>query len=233
MALLERPHPTLSPEALLRQAGRTGPTERFRPLAEAMVALARTLAVPRMVWTEAAVLPPGVSSEGPALRAEGRRSVRLPREALPLLAPATRVLAAVGTLGPLLPERTEDLGTRGLVLESFLLDACGTLILEELAGDLGLLAARRAREIPGGGCSPLLYPGSAPGLPLSLQADLVHLSGASDLGVRVTSRHLLVPRMSVSLLVGLGSYPHREPPSSCSVCSRTSCPYRTGDGEAP
>ena len=68
---------------------------------------------------------------------------------------ATRVLAAVGTLGPLLPERTEDLGTRGLVLESFLLDACGTLLLEELAGDLGLLAARRGSGVgsPSGSAS--------------------------------------------------------------------------------
>jgi hypothetical protein len=119
------------------------------------------------------------------------------------------------------------------------LDAAGILILEKFSGRIRRIAAEEARAL-GIGCSSPLYPGSAPGWDLSGQDDLVRLTGADAADpaaegktpprgrlVRVSDRHLLIPRLSVSFLIGLGDYPHAEPPSSCSACGRENCPYRS------
>ncbi len=257
MPILELFRTGLSEETLFRQAGRAGTAERLRPRIREALEEARGLIRLRAAWVLAEREPlrpgplrgtagaPGASTPGaagtPAVESPGEaspglclrdpdsgRRARLPgAEAARLLGPASRVLAAVATLGDRLGARIAEREAREDLLGAFFLDACGALALETLSRDLCRLAAERAADLPGRGCSPLLHPGSVPGLDLSLQGPLVHLVGADLLGVTVDARCLMVPRHSLSLLIGLGDYPHREPPASCVACSRADCPYRS------
>ncbi len=114
------------------------------------------------------------------------------------------LVLAVGTIGPVLEERTAELAQRGEVGRSCILDAVGSAAAEAVADRLnGLICALaaatdlvpRRRASPGYG-----------GFKLADQAAIFAALQPAEIGVTLTDRLMMVPRKSVSFVVPLASY---------------------------
>jgi len=141
-----------------------------------------------------------------------------------LLAPATRLLAAVYTLGPALEAQVEQLNRSGDMLAAYWLDTAGVMALGRVGQAVRCLAEERATA-QRWGVSAALSPGSLVGWPLQGQRELCALLPLAEIGVRLNSRCVLEPHKSVSLVIGLGpGYDTGHVGSVCHLCAlRDSC----------
>jgi len=141
-----------------------------------------------------------------------------------LLAPATRLLAAVYTLGPALEAQVEQLNRAGDMLAAYWLDTVGVMALGRVGQAVRCLAEEQAAA-QGWGVSAALSPGSLVGWPLQGQRELCALLPLDEIGVRLNSHCVLEPHKSVSVVIGLGpSYDAGHVGSVCHLCAlRDSC----------
>ena len=67
-------------------------------------------------------------------------------------------------------------------------------------------------------------------LPLSLQPQMLQLLDAQKhLGLTVTPEHILIPRKSVTALIGLSAHPLKKGARGCATCRmRETCAFRKG-----
>jgi hypothetical protein len=136
-----------------------------------------------------------------------------------LLAPARRLLVAVGTLGPALERRVEELQAGGEVLAAYLLDSAGVVALGAVGEALRCLAEETAAE-QGWGVGAAVSPGSLVGWPLQGQRALCGLLPLDQIGVRLTKHCVLEPHKSFSVAIGLGpGYEGRHVGSVCKYCA--------------
>ena len=98
-----------------------------------------------------------------------------------------------------------------------------------LKAQMEALAAEKGWRV-----SPVLTPGSLAGWPVGDQAALCSLAGAAEIGVRAAPSGLLLPKYSLSLLVGLGpDYDSARIASGRQYCVlNKSCQYRATDNPA-
>jgi hypothetical protein len=123
-------------------------------------------------------------------------------ELISLLAPAREVIVAFCTIGPRLEEKVQSFFTRRETLQGFLLDGIGSAAVD----NLGRLACERfADEVLARGLqtSSPLSPGMG-AIPLQEQRQLFNLAPARQNGLTLTSADMLVPRKSVSMIIGIG-----------------------------
>jgi hypothetical protein len=139
---------------------------------------------------------------------------------------ASHLAIGVCTLGSPL----EDAVSRGFAsgdrLRAIMLDDIGTLLLYRLSDQLEHLMQVEARS-QGLEASGVLNPGEA-GFDLSEQATVVELAGGADIGVALTSTGMLLPRKSLSMVLGFGlQMPKWDPGERCARCgARDRCPHR-------
>jgi hypothetical protein len=140
------------------------------------------------------------------------------------LAGATEVVLAVCTIGPALEDRVNALFSAGDPLRALALDGAGIAALGELSRALRkrIRAEASARGVRTGMRA---SPGQE-GWSLGQQRVLFDLVPAEKIGVRLTDSCLMMPRKSVSFVVGLGPE-IRADGTTCDFCSkRMRCRWR-------
>jgi hypothetical protein len=146
---------------------------------------------------------------------------------LPTIFPEAKELAVlVCTIGPKLEKQVTDYSKSGETLRGMILDGIGSTAVDMLIPEACRLIASEALSHGQQASSPV-SPGW-PGLPLAEQWNLFELVNTQEIGVSLTSSGIMVPRKSVSMVIGIG--PQMATWTQAEVCARCSlrktCPYR-------
>ena len=147
--------------------------------------------------------------------------------ALPSVLSKARELAVmVCTIGSRLEEKVTDYFDRNEPLRGLLLDSIGSAAVGSLAQESCELIRREA-SLRGYQASSPLSPGGR-NFPLSEQWQLFKLVPAEEIGVRLTSTVLMVPRKSVSMVIGIGTQMTTwTKAEACARCNLSkTCRYR-------
>jgi hypothetical protein len=162
---------------------------------------------------------------GSQISLEGDKAIQSPL--LPAIFPEAKELAAVVvTIGPRLEKKVADYTKSGQALRGMILDGIGSTAVDMLVPEaLKIIAdevSSRGYEV-----SSPVNPGM-PGFPLTEQWNLLGLVSADEIGVSLTHSGILVPRKSVSLVIGIGPKMTRWTQAEvCARCSlRESCHYK-------
>jgi hypothetical protein len=146
---------------------------------------------------------------------------------LPAFFPEAKELAVIiCTIGPKLEKQASDYTSSGQALRGMLLDGIGSAAVDRLIPEVlkpvAAESASRGYEI-----SSPVNPGM-PGFPMTEQRNLLELAEARKIGVNLTPSGILVPRKSVSMVIGIGPRMTRWTQAEvCARCSlRESCPYQ-------
>jgi hypothetical protein len=141
--------------------------------------------------------------------------------------PGAKELAiVVCTIGPKLEKQVTDYSKSGETLRSTLLDGIGSAAVDMLIPEVCRRIATEASSRGHQASSPV-SPGW-PGLPLTEQWNLFELVNTKEIRVSLTASGIMVPRKSVSMVIGIG--PRMATWTQADVCARCSlrktCPYR-------
>jgi hypothetical protein len=143
-----------------------------------------------------------------------------------LLPEAKEVAIVVGTIGSGLEKQVTDYSNMGEPLRGVLLDGIGSAAVDSLAQEACNLVADEASSRGYRVGSPI-NPGM-PGLPIVKQRQLLEMVPSREIGVSLTSSGMMVPRKSVSMVIGVGPQMHTW--TRAEVCARCSlkqtCPHR-------
>ncbi|MBW1797410.1 MAG: hypothetical protein JRJ21_03165 [Deltaproteobacteria bacterium] len=141
---------------------------------------------------------------------------------------ASELAAIVCTIGPQLEGKVTDYFAHDEPLHGVLLDGIGSAAVDILAQEacrmIGVVAGSRGNE-----SSSPLSPGM-PGLPLSEQRALCRIAQAEKIGVHLSNSAMMIPRKSISMLVGIGpKMPTWTKAQVCSECVlKKTCRYKIG-----
>ncbi len=111
------------------------------------------------------------------------------------------VVLLATTIGLELEKKVEELENKGLYTQALVLDAVGSTISDQ-AMDFIHSHIRGEFQRKGFSLTMRFSPGYGD-LPLAIQKDLVYFSGGEELGIKVTSSYMMIPRKSVSAIIGL------------------------------
>ena len=145
------------------------------------------------------------------------------------LAGATQVYLAVCTIGPALEERMDALFAAGDPVRAMALDGAGTAALGEVSGTV-VARLRADASARGLGAGMRASPGQE-GWPIEQQRVFFSLITAEEIGVCLTKSCLMLPRKTVSFVIGVG--PEMRPDAvTCDFCSkRERCPWRMNNDQ--
>jgi len=143
-----------------------------------------------------------------------------------VLAEAKQLAVAVCTIGPKLEKQVTEYFSDDEALRGLLLDGIGTTAVDSLTFEVCNLVGYEA-SLHGYQASSPLSPGGSR-FPISEQWQLFPLVPASQIGVSLTSSGVMVPRKSLSMVIGMGhdmkTWTKAE---SCARCNlRDTCRYR-------
>ena len=116
----------------------------------------------------------------------------------------------------------------GDMARAFALDACAAAAVEQVCD---AIEAELQDQFPG--CFfPFRYSPGYGDLPLSLQNELLTLLDAPRrVGLTASDTHILIPRKSVTALLGVADHPVERTKRSCLSCpGQAGCPYRKAGG---
>ena len=139
-----------------------------------------------------------------------------------LLAQCHKVMVFLVTIGKHLEETVCRLAEDGLIVQSAVLDAIGSVAAERVADfvqrEIGEAASDQGLVI-----SPRFSPGYCD-WDIEQQAMLFRAVDGDSTGIRLTEGHLMVPRKSVSGIIGIGP-PNGELENynPCKTCDRHDC----------
>lgn len=143
-----------------------------------------------------------------------------------VLSAARELAAVVCTIGPKLEKKVTRHFDSNEPLRGLLLDGIGSAAVDSLTQEVCKFMMHEASSRSYQASSPL-SPGM-PGLDISEQRQLFQLVPAEEIGVRLTESAMLVPRKSVSMVMGMG--PEMPTWTQAEVCARCSlgktCLYR-------
>jgi hypothetical protein len=138
---------------------------------------------------------------------------------------AVEITVMVCTIGSGLEKQVTKYSRSGEALRGTLLDGIGSAAVDTLAQEVcrSIASEAAARGLQAG--SPV-SPGM-PGLPITEQSNLLALAHAGEIGIRLTSSGIMVPRKSTSLVISIGG--QMETWSQADICRRcnlaATCPY--------
>jgi len=179
------------------------------------------------------LLEPAIAYEIYSITEVGHHRVRLEGNAalhgplLPsVLLEAKELSVVVCTIGPKLEEKVTDYLERSEPLSGLLLDGIGSAAVDSLAQEVCKLIMHEA-SLRGYQTGSPLSPGM-PGFPISEQWRLFELVPAEEIGVNLTPSGMMVPRKSVSMVIGIGlqmtTWTQAEVCARCNL--KETCPYR-------
>ncbi len=130
------------------------------------------------------------------------------------------------TIGPGLEEKASQLFRNGKPLRGLLMDGTGNAAVDLLAEEACRIVGEQSSGSGLQSSSPI-SPGMR-GFPISEQINLVSMTPADEIGVSLTSVNEMVPRKSLSMVIGIG--PEMKRYSKAEACARCSlgktCRYR-------
>ncbi len=141
---------------------------------------------------------------------------------------ASEVFVGLATLGRVIEEEIQRYNSMNEVLTSYLLSEISVAMMGQVIKKIKNIILNMARQRYFG-LSPVLIPGSTPGLPLSVQPLILELLDGKNHGVNANEHYMLRPFYSVTFMVGMGpNYANDELFPKCLGCSRTDiCAWRT------
>lgn len=217
---------TLDMERVLRYQG-IGERSNLQP--QSMDLLAELLAI----VNDSHLLEPAIAYELHPINKMQHNQLRLENGAvlhgtlLPSLLTSARELAAVVcTIGPRLEEKVAYYFASNEPLRGLMLDGIGSAAVEALSQEACRFVEREAASY-GYRASGPLNPGMS-GWPISDQWHLFRLAPAEQIGIRLTSLAVMVPRKSMSMVIGMGAeLPAWKQGEACSRCNlKETCPYK-------
>jgi hypothetical protein len=144
----------------------------------------------------------------------------------PVLLHAKELAIAVCTIGPKLEKKVTDYTSQGEPLRGTLLDGIGSAAVDSLTEEICKLITEEATSRGYEASSPI-NPGM-PGLPIASQWQLLKLVPAHEIRVSLTSSGIMVPRKSISMVIGMGPQMARWTRAEvCDHCHlQKTCPYK-------
>lgn len=138
-----------------------------------------------------------------------------------------QALIGVYTVGAELEDAAGKVTGEGRVLDGYLYDIIGLVVLDKMRQSINRVAESRCREL-GWGVSPFLSPGSVHGWELEEQAKLCAILPLKTIEVAVQESGVLLPFKSISFVIGIGpGYQAVKVGETCEVCSKKdSCEMR-------
>ncbi|MBR1781663.1 MAG: hypothetical protein IJ751_09715 [Oscillospiraceae bacterium] len=142
-----------------------------------------------------------------------------------ILRPCREAVLMAATLGPLVEQVLMRSGVTDMA-DAVIMDACASAAIENVCDHFEFdLRAELKRE----GC--FLTDRFSPGygdFPLERQNALCDtLNAARRIGLTVTENHIMIPRKSVTAVLGIAENPQPLRARGCAVCSMfLNCPYR-------
>lgn len=144
----------------------------------------------------------------------------------PLLSKAEEIVAVVCTIGSRLEKKGKYYSKNGEPLRALILNGIGSAAVDSLAREACHLISRQASN-RGYQISSPFSPGM-PGLPISEQKYLLQLVPAGQIGVSLTSRLVMAPCKTISMVIGVGldmpTWSHAEVCGGCHL--KKSCLHR-------
>jgi len=168
---------------------------------------------------------PVTGMSGVQISMEGDKAVHGP--ALPALFLEAKELAVIiCTIGPKLEKQASGYTKNGQALRGMLLDGIGSAAIDTLIPETLRIIAKEV-SARGYEISSPVNPGM-PGFAMTEQWNLVELAKTDEIGVILTKSGILVPRKSVSMVIGIGPRMTRWTQAEvCARCSlRETCPYK-------
>ena len=194
------------------------PTEILTDLAYAEQQLLQT-AQPRFIWQEFSL------QKAEEITLQGTNLTLPGADITKLLQDADRCVLLAATLGLVVDElirRTEVTD----MSRALMLDACASAAVENLCDQVQQqLVEQFAAQ--GDYLTDRFSPGYGD-LPLSLQKPLcATLNSQRLIGLTVSSSGILLPRKSVTAIIGISNRPQAKRPSGCATCNLSAtCPFR-------
>lgn len=137
----------------------------------------------------------------------------------------------VGVLAVTVGAQIEQASSRnfreGKYLEGLLLDAAATAAVEALADQLDSLIQEQSRR--SGQKTVWRFSPGYGDWPVTQQNDFAALIGAEEIGITVTEHSMLLPRKSVTAVIGISGCGQKPLHNKCSACSLITCPFRETD----
>jgi hypothetical protein len=138
-----------------------------------------------------------------------------------------QALIGVYTVGTELEDAAGKATGGGRVLDGYLYDIIGLVVLDKMRQSISSVAEHRCREL-GWGVSPFLSPGSVHGWDLEEQTTLCSILPLNTIEVAIQESGVLLPFKSISFVIGIGpGYQATKVGDTCEVCSKKdSCEMR-------
>lgn len=153
----------------------------------------------------------------------GNTTLNVGRQICGYIKEATVAALFLCTAGENFTRITNELNEQGDIMEAYILDAIGSLTVENAMDKIQLLLKSDA-ELQGLKISNRYSPGYC-NWPLSDQQALFKLIGENPTHITLNDSSLMTPRKSVSGIIGIGSH-LRHHKYGCEICTNDSCIYR-------
>lgn len=203
---------------LMRYAG-ISPKQDF-PLEKVDAALREAMAIaePKGIWQRYPYDPEkGVILSDEPMTLEGRAITRH-------LSSSRAVAVLAVTVGEELERESARHFQKGEYIEGLLLDAAATASVEHLADQLDrYIQKEAARE--GLKTTWRFSPGYGD-WPVTQQNAFCRIIRTGEIGLHATDHSMLMPRKSVTAIIGLAACTQRPKPEKCRSCSLASCQFR-------
>ena len=153
----------------------------------------------------------------------GTTILNLGRQVCGYIKESTQVAVFLCTAGEDFTRMTNQLNDQGDIMEAFILDAIGSLtvenamdkIQEQLKTEMLHSGLKISNRYSPGYCN----------WPLSDQQALFNLIGENPTGIQLSDSCLMTPRKSVSGIIGIGTH-LKHHAYGCAICSNVDCIYR-------
>lgn len=202
----------------------SGKDKELRRAADACLKMAGAFCSPRSAWSAKRIVSTGENS----VEIEGGAALSSAFLASYLKGARELRIFAV-TIGPAVEDEASRLMADGETLDGYLLDRIGSLAVESLAESFERLmrAGCRRRRLS---VSRRLSPGYCD-WPIEEQFALDKLMDFSKAGIRLTKSCMMVPKKSISAVVGIGPAGlFTDLKNQCAICDRPGCSYRRQKG---
>ena len=139
---------------------------------------------------------------------------------------AKKVVLLAVTIGDTIEEQVTGQFQEGRYADSLLLDAAATTAVEQAADDMEKTI--RQHTAPLGYEMLWLFSPGYGDWKIEVQPDMLRLSEAKKIGMQVTDALMLIPRKSITAIIGLipAQEKKAEKKSSCQSCTKTDCMAR-------
>ena len=153
------------------------------------------------------------------------------------LAGCDKVILLSATVGEDIEETVTKRFQRGEYASSVLLDAAATTAVEQIADEME--KAIRPKAVAKGYRMRWRFSPGYGDWPMEQQPEVVRLSHAGEIGISLSESFMLVPRKSITAIIGLYKEDVSEgasgndgehAPRGCAACSRKDCPSRRMGG---